>query len=272
MEKHIIACIDASNYAESVAKGAGWLGKNIGVPVTLLHVLEAKEKIAIKDPDMGQYLSDIEMQQYDLEKKRGETLLSIAYDKIQKYFALEAQKRLVTNGFLEQLEIMNDITRVVVVGRRGENSSDKIGSHIEQILQNGNRPLMIVDEKFSAPTSVLVAFDGSKTMIRGIDTIAESPLFKNLECHVVLVGAETDEHIEELRWAKATLNSGKVNVTTRLLQENNVHDALTNYAKEHSIECLVMGASSHSKLRKLLLGSKADTIIKDNHGTLIILR
>ena len=272
MEKHIIACIDASNYANSVAKGAGWLAKSIGVPVTLLHVLEAKGETALEDSEMGQRLNEIESNQYALNKERGETLLSIAHEKIQNEYGINSQKSLVNNQLLEQLKTMKDITRFVVVGKRGEDSSDDIGFHIEKMLQSGDRPLLVVDKEFAIPEKVLVAFDGSETMNRGVTDLAESPIFKNIECHVVMVGSETDENLAKLRWAKKTFKEAGVSVVMRLLQESSANKAITNYAEENNINCKVMGASSHSEFRKFLLGSESKSILKKSKGTLIILR
>jgi len=271
MDKHIIACIDASNYAQSVAEAAGWLGKSLSAPVTLLHAIEAREKLSSDDSDIGQHLSNIDNQQNELAKQRGDALLSIAHDQIEESFGLAPHKQLVENGLLNQLEDMDDKTRVVVVGRRGENTAGDIGSHIEQIIKFNSHPILVVDQQFTAPKTALIAFDGSESMVRAIHTLAESPLFKNIHCHVVLVGAETDEHKEQLKWAHSTLEYAEIEVTSRLLLESDVDTALVNYAQEQSIDCMIMGAYSHSKLRQFLVGSKTEAILQRSHGTLLIL-
>jgi len=89
--------------------------------------------------------------------------------------------------------------RVLVIGKHGENSASlgqHIGSQLENVIRTLHRPILVTPSAFKAPESVMLAFDGSATTRKGVETLAASSLFKKLPAHVVMIGDNTAEHRE----------------------------------------------------------------------------
>ncbi|MCL7945515.1 universal stress protein [Marinobacter sp. ATCH36] len=278
MNNQVIACFDGSDYAQAVADAASWTSKTLGAPLTLLHVMEAAEDnqqqdAPSKSDSMLTRLSALDQQRVALNRERGELLLDFAAGEASNAGVPDARRKLVRGNLMETLAGLQDDLRVLVVGKRGESATEEsLGSHLEQMIRTNPRPTLIVGREFTAPTKALLAFDGSDTMVRAINTIASSPMFHHLECHVVLVGAETDEHREQLTWAETTLENANVDVKTHLAAETFVDATLTAYAKENDIDLMVMGAYGHSRLRHMLVGSTTSTLLKHTRLTLLVLR
>lgn len=278
MNNQVIACLDGSDYAQAVADAAGWVSKTLGAPVTLLHVMDSADdedaaKSASESDSLMTRLSALDQQRGALNRERGELLLDFAAGEVAAAGGPEARRKLVRGDLMETLAGLQDDLRVLVIGKRGESTNeDSLGSHLEQMIRTNSRPTLVVGREFTAPTRALLAFDGSDTMVRAINTIASSPMFQNLECHVVLVGAETDEHKEQLTWAETTLENAGVTVTTHLAAETFVGATLTRYAQQNEINLMVMGAYGHSRLRQKLVGSTTSSLLKHTPVTLLVLR
>jgi len=284
MNNKVIACLDGSSIVTSVADAAAWVSQTLAAPLLLIHVLDheaqahdqaakADEAVPHQTDRMLAQLASIEKKQKLLSRERGQIVLDFAHDQVKNTHQIEAQKRLIEGELVDVLGDLRDETRVLIVGKRGESAGNEgLGSHLTKLISASHRPTMVVTEPFTPPSKVLLAFDGSETMVKAINTVATSQLFKNLECHVVMVGAETDEHKEQLNWAENTLVEGGIKTHAQLLVENELEKALNRYARQIGIDMMVMGAYSHIRLRQLMMGSHTATLLRESNMTLLILR
>lgn len=109
----------------------------------------------------------------------------------------------------------------------------------------------------------MIAFDGSPTLQKALDMVAESPLLKGLPCHLVMVCAGTDERRAQMGAAFDKLVSAGFDVTQKML-EGKVDSVLNTYQKEKQIELMVMGAYGHSRIRQFLVGSNTTFILRSS--------
>lgn len=58
----------------------------------------------------------------------------------------------------------------------------------------------------------------------------------------------------QLSWAKEQLESQGFNITSNTL-DGEVDKAIINYAEQHQIDLIVVGAYGHSKIRQFLLAA-----------------
>ncbi|MBE0471935.1 MAG: universal stress protein [Methyloprofundus sp.] len=284
MNNKVIACLDGSSMVASVADAGAWVSKTLSAPLTLVHVLDHEAQAhdqAAKNAETTPHqtsrmlakLASIKDQQKLLSRERGQLVLDFAHDQIQQNHQIEAQKRLIEGELVDVLGDLSEETRVLIVGKRGESAAyEDLGGHLTKLIRASHRPTMVVTEPFTPPTKVLLAFDGSETMIKAINTVANSQLFKNLECHVVMVGAETDEHKEQLNWAENTLTENGLETQVQLLVETDLEKTLNQYAQKVGINMMVMGAYSHTRLRQIMMGSHTATLLRETDITLLILR
>ena len=197
-----------------------------------------------------------------------------------------AKQRVVTAGVMqpdvrqrhgdlvESLRELESDTRLLVIGKRGEGAeqaSEHLGSNLERVIRSLHRPVLVVPGEFNLPTRVLIAFDCSTTIKRAVEVLAASPLLQGAELHLVMVGAESVEHQAPLDAARDTLTAAGFSVQASF-RAGEVEACLREYAKEHAIDMLVMGAYGHSRIRQLLVGSTTTEMIRNATVPLLILR
>jgi MFS superfamily sulfate permease-like transporter len=127
-----------------------------------------------------------------------------------------------------------------------------------------------VPSQFKTPQKIMIAFDASATTKKGMEMVATSPLLRGLECHVVMIGADSDSRHEELAWARTTLETNGFIVSVALLQ-GDAESVLTNHVETNDIDLLIMGAHGHSRIRQLIVGSTTTTMLRTSSIPVLLL-
>ena len=141
------------------------------------------------------------------------------------------------------------------------------------------------------PTTILLATDGSKEAQLAATTAADLAQKTNSELHVVTVGAgvpisatTSPAHFEDVlrenrREAKEVLeqqvkrieeSGGLVNETH--LREGRAAEEIVELAEELGAGLIVMGSRGHSRLRRALMGSVSDAVVRHAHCPVTIVR
>lgn len=124
------------------------------------------------------------------------------------------------------------------MGRAGARTTS--AANVESVLRTLHRPILLTPERFKAPESVMLAFDGSATSRRSVELFAASPLPRGLPVHILTVGADDGDHREPLEWARQRLASAGYEVHATILA-GDVEPTLHAYQAAHGIDVLVMG-------------------------------
>ena len=159
----------------------------------------------------------------------------------------------------------------MVLGIRGETgdaNQTAVGTQIESVIRALHRPILIVNQAYSEPKKVMLAYDGSPASAKALNMLASSPLFKTTECHVLHVGREDDAL---LKTAKFTLEAAEINCVTKNM-EGKIEDVIIQYQNDNDIDLTIMGAFSHHRLRDLLLGSFTAKMLEKTQRPLLLLR
>lgn len=281
---HVVACVDGSGAAPAVCDYAAWASKHMDSPLTLLHVLD--EERYPSEPDLAgniglgsrEHLLDelalLDRKRAKLALEHGNHMLDEAAQRIQAAGISEIKKRQRHGDLTESLLGMQEQIRLLVMGLHGESSSDgeqHIGSQLETVIRSMSRPILLVPNEFSTPKSAMLAFDGSATAFRGVEHLAASPVLKGMPLHLVMVGNETPEAMDQLRRAEAMLAPLESDITLAI-RSGDVESVLRGYQDELNIDILVMGAYGHSKIRRFLLGSTTTSMLTSAKKPLVILR
>ena len=142
------------------------------------------------------------------------------------------------------------------------------------------------------PTTILLATDGSEEAQLAATTAADLAQKTNSELHLITVGAdyplyELPEHPadfedvlrENRREAKEMLerqakrieeSGGSVNETH--LREGRAEEEIVELAEEIGAGLIVMGSRGHGRLRRALLGSISDAVVRHAHCPVTIVR
>ncbi|EOG8899179.1 universal stress protein, partial [Acinetobacter baumannii] len=268
----------------TVCDYAAWFSDKLNSPIKLLHVIDKPKAKAPQDlsgaiglgsrETLLKELVELEERKGKIELEHGQILLREAKNYLLEKFSIDAQSFQRHGSVLETIMGMEDDIRVLVMGKHGnetEHDSSKIGTHIENVVRALHKPVLITSAPFSPPKSFLIAFDGSQTARKCVERIASSPLLKGLAVHLVYVGNPNSEMQNQLSWAKEQLESQGFNITSNTL-DGEVDKAIINYAEQHQIDLIVVGAYGHSKIRQFFIGSTTTKVITSANKPVLLLR
>ena len=212
----VLACVDQSKYAESVADYATWAAKRMQTPMELLHVIDRHPRLeAVQDhsgaigldaqENLLKQLSEEDEKRTRAAREMGRVFLNGLRERAMASgaFVVDVRQR---HGELDTTlpELQGDV-RLFVLGRRGASAQATqrdLGRNLEWVVRSVNKPVLAVPDEFREPSRVLYAFDGSSVTRQGIQMIAGSPLLKGLPIHLLMAGkaqAQGPKQIEEAR-------------------------------------------------------------------------
>jgi nucleotide-binding universal stress UspA family protein len=280
----ILACIDGSEFTESVCQYASWMAKVLNSPLKLLHTIEHPKTAAVSDltgaiglgasEELLKELTDVEQARAQLLIKKGNAMLQSAKQKAVAMGVSEVQTRQRHGSLAETLVELEQQIRVLVLGIHGEHHAEDqagIGAQLETIIRALHKPILVVNTAFSEPQNIMLAYDGSDACHRALELIAEGPLFKTMTCHLVHVSDEARDAEQLLKPAAETLIESGIQVITAHLS-GQVEQALANYQAEQNIDLTLMGAFSHNRFRDFLLGSFTAKMLSETQKPLFLLR
>lgn len=278
----VIACIDGSQSSPAVCDYAAWASLRLDAPLTLLHVLDQNQypNKADLSGNIGlgsrehllEQLAALDEQRSKLALEQGRLMLEAAKERVRADGVAEPHLRQRHGNLVDSLRELEGTMRLLVMGRQGEASlGEQIGSHLESVIRTLHRPILVTPNSFQAPQSLLLAFDGSATCRKGVETIADSPLFKSMPVHLLLVGAATHDAHEQLEAAcKRLRNAGLA--AQSAIRAGEVEPTLHAYQAEQGLDLLVMGAYGHSRIRQFLVGSTTASMLRTSRTPLLLLR
>ncbi|WP_312600096.1 MULTISPECIES: universal stress protein [Pseudomonas] len=279
----IIACIDGSPATRGVCDYAAWASLKLGTPIHLLHVLDRKHYPADSDlsgtiglgsrEHLLDELARLDEKRRGLGLKQGQLLLEAAQEHVSKLGAQETDTLQRHGDFLDTLRDMQAQSALFVMGRLGEETPPArlIGSHLESAIRTLTRPILVTPVAFEIPQRVMLGFDNSNSARKALELMAESPLFRGLECHIVTVGKDNAENHQPLEDAATILRSVGLSAVTAIV-EGDVELALEKYRKQQEIGLTVMGAYGHSRLRHFFMGSNTGNMLRTAGGALLVVR
>lgn len=285
MSKKIIACVDGSILSEAVCDFGAFFSKTLGLSLELLSVVEHLHVSAQTDlsgniglgsrDDLLESLIDEDKSESKKAIVEGREMLSRLHERALSQEA-KAVKIVQKHGELyENVQAQKEEIRLLILGLRGkdhESNVHAIGSQVEELIRTLNVPILLVNEAFFEPRKILIAYDGSPSSKKAIDMVVKEPLFNHVERHIVNVHKDkalSSFMLEEATHILETLSFSTL--YTASLQGEPIKELL-NYQKEKSIDLIVMGAFSHSRIRDALFGSFTSKMILSTPKPLLLLR
>ena len=281
MMNKVIACIDGTGVSPAVCDYASWASLRLDAPLLFLHVLDKSEYPIQTDlsGNIGlgsreallEELAALDERRGRLALEQGRLMLEAAQQRAARDGVTDAATLQRHGGLVETLVEMEGDVRLLVMGKHDENLSEHIGSRLENVVRTLHRPILVTTSVYKPPHRIMLAFDGSATTRKGVEMVAASPLFRGLPCHLVMVGADTPEHREQLDWARTTLHTAGFDAPA-ILRAGEVERVLCDYRREQDIDLLIMGAYGHSVIRRFLVGSTTTSVIRNATVPVLLLR
>lgn len=274
-ENKVLACVDRSHFADTIADAAAWAASRMNAPLEFLHILDRHPEIGSGEDHSGAIGFDAQevllqsLSEKDAERTR-------AMREAGRLFLNGLRERAIAAGVpapdtrqrygeLEETLVEQEAgVRLFILGRRGESAEATrrdLGRNVERVVRALHKPILAVTENFKAPERVLIAFDGGIVTRRGVEMVAASPLFRGLPVHLLMSGRESLDGPKQLQWARETLERAGFEAPATL-QPGDAEQVIARTVKEQAIDLLIMGAYSHSSLRGLLLGSRTSDLLR----------
>jgi nucleotide-binding universal stress UspA family protein len=280
----VVACIDGSEAALAVCDYSAWASQRMGAPLMLLHVLDEEKYPARTDmsgsiglgsrEQLQEELVSLDQERSKLALKHGHVLLDEAEKRVLADGMDKAAKRQRHDDLASSLVELEADSQLFVMGLHGESSAAAgrhVGSQLETVIRSVHRPILMVPDEYVQPRSAMLAFDGSATAFRSIELLSATPVFRGMPLHLVLVGADTADHQEQLKRAKRLLSEQGSEIHLAIRQ-GDVEQTLHAYQEEHNVDILIMGAYGHSRIRQFLVGSTTTRMLETAKKPLVILR
>jgi nucleotide-binding universal stress UspA family protein len=281
----VIACVDGAAYTLSVCDYAAWAAQRLSVPLEFLHVLDRHpERAPVTDysgsiglgaqESLLEELSALDEKRSVLAQRHGRELLDGVVRRAKDAGLAPVESRQRHGGLVESLLDLEPEARLFVLGQH--HHTERAGRHhldhnVERAIRSVHRPVLVASAAFHPPRQFAIAFDGSATGRKMVETLARSPLLRDLLCTVVMAGEETASARQQLSWAKSTLGEAGFEVRTNMVADE-LDAVLPRYLNELSIDLLVMGAYGHSRIRHLIVGSTTTTLLRTSPVPVLILR
>lgn len=283
MTSKIIALVDGSAYSRSVCDHAAWIAGRAGLGVQLMHVLGRREGGAASDLSgaislgarsaLLEELSSLDERRAKLSLTRGRAILEDARSLLEAA-GVRATEQLRHGDLVEAICEKEGEAEMILIGKRGEAADfarGHLGSNLERVLRAASKPLFVASRAFRPIGRVLVAYDGSASAMRAVDFVARSPVYAGLGIRIVTVGAATDAARKGLEDARARLAAAGIEAETGILP-GQPEEALARLIDEAELDHLVMGASGHSRLRSLFVGSTSLEMIRTCKVPVLLVR
>lgn len=282
----VYACIDGLANTTAVIDWAAWSALRLDVPLELLHVLERKpERPQVTDysgaigmdaqESLLDELSEIDEQRGKLAQEAGRRLLAAARERALAAGVSRLDGRLRHGELLDTVLEMEPDARLFVLGEHyqaSEASKIHLDHHVERVIRSVKRPVLVATgEQFEAPRRVVMAFDGSPTARKTVETVARSPLLAGLPVLVAMAGADTAPARQQLKEARQLLTEAGFDAEVELIP-GEPEEVLPALVKAQGAALLVMGAYGHSRIRQLIVGSTTTTLLRLSKVPVLILR
>lgn len=284
MTRKVLACIDASPYAEAVCDYAVWAANRLAVPMAVIHVLDKAQHT--HTPDLSgsiglgsqevllQQLAELDEKHGKLAMERGRLMLDAAKSRAEQAGVNGVDERLRHGTLVETLVELEDETRLLVLGKRGFSSADAhghMGLHVEQVIRSLHKPILLTQQSYKEPQRIMLAYDGSATALKGLEMLAASSLGKGLPVHLVMAGANVEAAQQQMETAAQILRNAGFDTKIAIVG-GEADEVLNQYQQEHFIDLMVMGAYGHSRIRQFIVGSTTTAMISKAKCSLLILR
>lgn len=281
---HVLAAIDPSAYAMSVAEHAAWAASRLAAPLELLHTIDRTTTPVATDlsgnlslgsqEELLAKLASLDEQRGKLAQEHGRLLLEQARAHVASSRHMDAEIRQRHGALVDTLLELETGVRLFVLGKRGEHADfakGHLGSNLERVIRTVHRPVLVASRAFRPIGRFMVAFDGSATTRKCIEMVCVSPLLKGLDCDVLMVGDASNTSDQHLEWARTQLQAVGYNPQTHVMA-GSADAVITQQITNLSIDLLVMGAYGHSRIRSMIVGSTTTQVLRACQIPVLLLR
>ena len=278
----VLLCTDGSAYSQVCCQYAAWLAGRVPCEFEVLYVTDLRQfevpMVADLSGSLGvqpyqavlSKLQELEVEKAKLVLKDAERLLGAVPSGTPTRFTHRT-------GFLvDCFQEYEQTTDFVMLGKRGENAnfaSGHLGSTMERVVRASHQPCFVTSRSYAPIERVLIAYDGGRSCRKALQYLTENPTFRGLELHVVIVSPRAGEEtsLGYLREAESALTTAGYAPTCQMLH-GVPEDEIAAYVAAHGINCLIMGAYGHTRIRQFVIGSTTTAMMRQCRVPVLLFR
>lgn len=277
MFKNILIPQDGSKHSRTALAYGIWLAKKFDAKITGLYVVDV---VAMEGPFLHDISGSLGFEPFlnfstkmrEILENKGKGILKefteacqseqVAYDSIQNF-------GIVANAICERAKLAD----IVIIGRRGINIQFEyglLGSTTEGVVRKSSKPVIIVPDEYRELKKPLLAYDGGFTSSRAMRSAAEFVKTSSLPLTVLTVSRD--------RNSEALLKDAKeyfkpYNIQPQFISvKGDAPQEIVKYYKENNHDILFMGATSHSRIVEMVLGSTTEYVMRNINGPVFLER
>jgi len=272
---NILACTDGSIYSTSVYHHTAWAAKQMSAAVHVLHMLDPHHEDPVKADHSGslnlgartallEEIVELEAQRAKVARKRGEAILENATAQLQAAGITQIVADQKHGRLSDSIDNYERDADLVIIGKRGNHAdfaAGHIGHNLERVVRSCKHPVLVASRAFSKMERFVLAFDGGKSSLKAIQYVANNPLLKGMQCHLLSVGKDNDKLGDALELARTQLQAAGFE-TSAEVRDGEPDKVIAEVVDQAHIDLLVMGAYGHSQIRHLIVGSTTTAMIR----------
>jgi nucleotide-binding universal stress UspA family protein len=291
----ILLATDGSEEAGRAARMATVLSEKVGSELHLVRVEPIPSALA--DPEAIYYGAGYSKQMREIARRDASEKLDEEVQKIRGMGGEVAKSHArVGRPDAEIVRLAEEIgAGLVVVGSRGFGPLRRAltGSVSGSIVRHAHGSVLVVREGGGLPGRILLAHDGSKEAAEAARTAAEISVATGSELHLVYgslaespyypgpempdVRKDYLEHLHErarawLEQQAERLEAEGVNVGAAHLRLGAPDREIVSLAEELEAGLIVVGSRGLGGLKRALLGSVSDSVVRHAHGPVLVVR
>lgn len=274
MIKSIMVGVDASAPAAAAREYALRLGRVYQARVVGLHVLDVR---LLEMPPYLEYSYEgiplIPMPVEILEgfREKGERVLE-EFRRTADGRGVDVESRLEEGIPAETIADLGRTHDLIVIGRRGEHARyghDLLGSTTEAVVRRASSPVWLAGEEATEIERILLLFDGSPPAGRALKLAADVATHLGSVLRVLTVG-DDESHASAVQEAARSYLSAYSLAGEFMLATGEVVAATMEQLEEEPADLVVMGKQGHSLIRRLILGSTSEQLMREIDGPVLL--
>lgn len=268
MLRSLLVTIDGSEYSRGAVECAAALAGRTQPRCTLLYVIDI---VSLEGPFLADLSGSVGLTPFlDFQQKVREAMEQKAASVLETYSATLREKGLECTTLAETGIVSRAICQeamehdAIVVGRRGEHARWKgflLGSVVEDVIRGSAKPVIVTPREGRPFCRILAAYDGSRTANRALGVGASLAEDLDIPMAVVTVNSDSREGNGLLEEAESFLEPHGIK-PEKILETGSAVDGILSATDRSHCDMIVMGAYGHSRVRKFILGSTTDGILR----------
>lgn len=280
MIKNILVCTDGSSHGDVACEYGLHLAKKLGARLVGLHVLDSRMLEGPLMADISGWIGaqpyGAQLQQFrELMENKGAAVVSALSDRChQEEMVIETWIKMghPARVILEE----ESHAELVILGQNGEHaqwSGDMMGSNAERVVRQSVKPCLVTPGAFQPISKILAAYDGSAHAGQALTHAAELAPALGVEL-LILTACENENEKEAEEISHDGLRQAEAHgcQAVNLVVDGPAEEAILENATEQQCDLIIVGAYGHGRIRELILGSTATSLITRSHLPVMIVR